>query len=281
MTVDTHRQMTELGSTPVPDPDPVFATQLELKLRAARVGATAPEIVRPRRWPATIAALTFTVAVLVFGLATLRAGPSTFQISTASRTEVRLPNGEVIEATPGLDLPQGSRVEVGPQGSANIGGSADTGDVYLGPSEVAEITPEGVVGLPPSVRSPSNAPLASSPVTNPRRDVDETAPPLTSPVEQIVSTTNPPVTVDSTRADATTTTGRISDTAAPTALVPTLTTPVTGDYITTSTSRIPSTSTTDDDDLATTTTSDPQALASTTLVGSENSASTTSIADPE
>ena len=55
MTVDTHRQMTELGSTPVPDPDPVFATQLELKLRAARVGATAPEIVRPRRWPATIA----------------------------------------------------------------------------------------------------------------------------------------------------------------------------------------------------------------------------------
>ena len=44
-------------------------------------------------------------------------------------------------------------------------------------------------------------------MTNPRRDVDETAPPLTSPVEQIVSTTNPPVTVDSTRADATTTTG--------------------------------------------------------------------------
>lgn len=139
MTDEMHRHLTALGTAPVPDPDPVFVTDLELRLRALRAAEPVPGSLRPRRWPATVAAVTFSLAVVAFGLATLDTGSPAVRVAAASGVSVRMPDGAVVIAEPGLDLPEGARVEVGPTGSARIG------DIDLGPGQVADVTPEGIV----------------------------------------------------------------------------------------------------------------------------------------
>lgn len=139
MTDDMHRYMTELGSSSTPEPDPRFVTNLELQLRESRADATTHRFARPRRWPATVAAVTFSVAVVAFGLATIDTSPQIVSISAASGAEVRMPDGQVVVATPGLELPNGAVVEVGPAGSARIG------DIDVGPLQAAEVTAEGII----------------------------------------------------------------------------------------------------------------------------------------
>lgn len=138
MTENMHRHLSELGSAPVPEPDAAFATHLELHLRATSAAAST-RLVRPKRWPATVAALTFSLAVVAFGLATINPRQSSIRISAATGTAVHMPDGQVVVASPGLVIPEGSRVEVGPSGSARIG------DVDVGPGQAADVTPEGIV----------------------------------------------------------------------------------------------------------------------------------------
>jgi len=138
MTDDMHRHLTALGSSAVPDPDAAFADHLELQLRDMRA-VDATQMPAPRRWPATVAAVAFSVAVVAFGISTIQPGIDSVRISSATGAQLHLPNGSVIEAKPGLEMPEGAWVEVGPSGSASIG------ELLLGPGQVAEVTPEGVV----------------------------------------------------------------------------------------------------------------------------------------
>jgi len=245
MTDDMHQHLTALGSSPVPAPDAGFADHLELQLRDMRaVGSTAGGSVR--RWPATVAAVTFSVAVIAFGLSTIQPGVDTVRISSASGAQVHMPNGSVVEAEPGLAIPEGAWVEVGPSGSASIG------ELVLGPGQAAEVTPEGVVlaeiidGDPVPVTSPSSTgasdvaapgssngepvdssgaavntsePVGDTAVTDSTPPSEDTTPSEPPAAEETVDTTEPSTTTDApatTVEDPTTTTDPATTTSAST-----------------------------------------------------------------
>ncbi|MCP3936916.1 MAG: hypothetical protein GY708_16260 [Actinomycetia bacterium] len=122
MTHDVENMLEEIGSAQAPPPSPRFADSLESDLRvmiatSSSTGASS----RLGRWPATVAAAGFTVAVVVFALATLAKGPTQVYVSQASDTEVILPTGERFEATSGVALPSGAVLSVGENGSVTVG----------------------------------------------------------------------------------------------------------------------------------------------------------------
>ena len=131
------RRLREAGQSPVPPPDPAFATRLEERLRA---GVLAPEPAlrpaprQPRRvWfpvSAVAAALTRvlgSVAVLPDG------GEDVLRVASATDTVVVRPDGTVGPATPGLELPDGSRLQTGNEGHAVVG------ETELGPKQEAQV----------------------------------------------------------------------------------------------------------------------------------------------
>ena len=171
---ELRNRLRELGRLPVPDPSPGFADRLENHLRSlhqGRVhprggrsgspwsgagshsplrppvpgGATASESdsgrrrrPRRRRWPTTLVAAAFSAAAVMIGVGSLRGSNPEVRVSAASETVVRMPGGAVVEARPGLVVPDGAVLEVGPSGSVRFG------DMSLGPGQRAIVDGGGL-----------------------------------------------------------------------------------------------------------------------------------------
>jgi hypothetical protein len=208
---DLDRRLRDAGQAPVAAPDPAFATRLEHRLLA---GVLAPEPALPparrpahRTWfPAAAVAAALT---MVLGIAVLRGGgEEVVRVASATDTVVVLPDGTVGPATPGLELPEGSRLQTGNEGHAVVG------ETELGPKQEAKV---------------SNGAVKPSPTTVPPKPSEPSNPPTTAPT----ATTLRPKTTASTMVTTSTTKPRLAVT--PTTTKPTTTTTVTTKPTTTST----------------------------------------------
>jgi hypothetical protein len=290
MTDDMHRKLSELGSSKTPEPDPAFVTGLELELRSMRASSRASGRVQ-RRWPATVAAVTFSFAVIAFGLATIDTAPASVRISAANGAVVYMPSGAIVPAEPGLELEAGAVVQVGPGGSASISGGDQ--EIDLGPGDVAEVTAEGIVvpdeavldvialtTVPSTaVRGASSAGVANTTALTTSESVP-TAPPTTatsdttspntvsSDTSEPADAEPPDVTITEPGDNTTTTTEMPSTTVATTTIMETPTTLPTTSTVTTATLG---SSTTTVGDISTT----------TTRYGTEPSTSTSSTTHPD
>lgn len=181
---ELQQQLAEWGRAATPDPNATFADNLESGLRAMGVQRAQPRPI----WQllSGVAAAALLVIAGIFALD--RYGESDLVVMSASEdTAVFLPSGTELDSPSQLGLPDGSRIEVGPDGSASVG------DVVLDAGSVAEI----VDGRVEVLRSPTEtAPTTAVPTT--------TQPPTTT-----APTTQPPTTTDrttSTQPERTTTT---------------------------------------------------------------------------
>jgi len=157
--------LTEAGVRAVPAPSPEFVAGLEARLladaRPATARVVAPMPVRSRvrvLTPSVVAAAAaIAAAVLVASLTGWFGRDSStprLALASAVDTTVVLPNGNEVEGTNGLDLPDGTIVRTGPEGHAAVG------NVDLGPSQVAVVEDGRIkVALPdvtlPPVTTPS------------------------------------------------------------------------------------------------------------------------------
>jgi hypothetical protein len=223
------RRLRDAGQAPVPPPDPAFATMLEERLRA---GALAPEpsfrpAARPtgRRWPA-VAAVAAALAVVIGVGGVLRGGGGEDEVRVASATDtvVVLPDGTVGPATPGLVIPDGSRLQTGSDGHVVAG------ETELGPKQEAKVN-KGTVKpspttVPPKPSEPSNPP-GTAPTATTMPVVEPTTPPSTAPTPPTTATprpTKPPVVVTPTTKPTTRPTDTkptTTSTSGPTANTPT------------------------------------------------------------
>jgi hypothetical protein len=124
---DLDRRLREAGQSPVPPPDPAFATMMEERLRA---GLLAPEPAlrhaprQPRRVWFPVAAVAAALTLVLGSVAVLRGGGAdVVRVASATDTVVVLPDGTVGPATPGLELPDGSRLQTGNDGHLVAGGT--------------------------------------------------------------------------------------------------------------------------------------------------------------
>jgi hypothetical protein len=188
---DLDRRLRQAGQATVPPPDPAFATMLEERLRA---GVLAPEpVLRPtprpagRRWvpvPAMAAAL---AVVLGAAVVVRSGGEQTVRVASATDTVVVLPDGTVGPATPGLELPDGSRLQTGSEGHVVAG------ETELGPKQEATVN-KGTVKPSPTTVPPKPSEPSDPPPTAPTATTLPVKPatPSTSPTP---STTKPRVSV--------------------------------------------------------------------------------------
>jgi len=189
------RRLHEAGQATVPPPEPAFATRLENRLRA---GVLAPEpVLRPAPRPARrawfpAAAVAAALTMLLGAVAVVRdGGEDVVRVASATDTVVVLPDGTVGPATPGLELPDGSRLQTGSEGHVVAG------DTELGPKQQAKVR-NGTVKpspttVPPRPSEPS-IPEAAAPTATTAPPV-KTTPPSTRPTATTVATrtTKPPV----------------------------------------------------------------------------------------
>ena len=192
---DLDRRLREAGQAPVPPPDEAFATMLEDRLRA---GTLAPEpALRPAPRPARrqwfpVAAVGAALAMVLGAVAVLGGGADEREIRVASATDtvVVLPDGTVGPATPGLVIPDGSRLQTGSDGHV------EAGDTELGPKQEAKIRkgtvkPSPTTAPPAAQSDPSNAPPRTAPMATTFPPVGAVMPPSTSPTTAPTPTRRP------------------------------------------------------------------------------------------
>ena len=191
------RRLREAGQSPVPPADPAFATMLEERLRA---GALAPEPAlrpaarQPRHVWFPVAAVAAALTLVLGSVAVLRGGgDDVVRVASATDTVVVLPDGTVGPATPGLELPDGSRLQTGNEGHLVAGGTE------LGPKQEATVE-DGTVKPSPTTLppKPSNPPTTAPTAT--------TLPPKTRPTTATTAATKPRVLVTPTTTKPTTNT---------------------------------------------------------------------------
>ncbi len=204
MTEDLEHQLTRWGSSSEPAPDGAFANQLETELRLA--GADRPGLAGQRRiWQPIMAFAVAVVMVVAGGMALLGLNDSGVEVlvSSASDTQVVLPDGSIVPATAGLGLEDGSRIEVGEDGLAVVG------EVVLEPGTNAVVvdgrievqanptdpSPTSDVALP-STQPPQ--PTTSAPI-GPTTTSDPTQSSTTATSRPTSTTPRPPPTTDASR----------------------------------------------------------------------------------
>jgi hypothetical protein len=122
------------------------------------------------------------------GVAVLRGGgEGVVRVASATDTVVVLPDGTVGPATPGLVIPDGSRLQTGSEGHVVAG------DTELGPKQEAKVR-KGTVKpspttVPPKPSEPSNPPPTAPTATT----VPPVKPSSTRPTTVVTPTTKPPV----------------------------------------------------------------------------------------
>lgn len=113
-----------LGKSEVRPPSPALVDDLEqrlLDLHGTIDARRGPSVPARFRFTAAVAAPAVLVAGFAYVAAT-RSGEGTTQLSSATDTSVVLPDGSIVAATEGFDLPNGTLVITGPEGSASIDG---------------------------------------------------------------------------------------------------------------------------------------------------------------
>ncbi|MCP3912619.1 MAG: hypothetical protein GY929_21650 [Actinomycetia bacterium] len=133
---DLESTLTQLGADDGPPVDPVFANRLDTSLRTAHL----EQLTQPRRrsiW-APVSAGVSAVAAIIVGVViwsvAFTGGSATEVVMTAAAdTNVVLPGEDVTAGSPGLHLPDGTRILVGPDGEAVVDG------VVLGPGAEAVV----------------------------------------------------------------------------------------------------------------------------------------------
>ena len=193
---DPVARLERLADRHTPHVDPAFANRLETDLRLA-MAETAVRTARPWWQPAT--ALVAVLALVVGGWLALRSSPTTEVVMTAADgAAVEFPDGERIDGVAGLELPDGTRIVIGPDGSAIVGGvvlgagvEATVVDGYV------EITDDGQDDLE------DNASIPSSTVPTTNADPVET-----SASDGVAPTTSTPATSTT---QATTSTSRAAE----------------------------------------------------------------------
>jgi hypothetical protein len=163
--------LVELGSDDGPTVDPAFANRLDAALRTAYAHQL-DDVGRRPVWVPLSAGLSALAAVIVGALIWLGAfadQPAGDVVMTAAAdTDVVIPGEEVSAGAPGLLLPDGTRIVVGPNGEAVVDG------VVLGPGAEAVVTDgrlavigQGRVNSPPVGAGPGSGDDGSAPSAAP------------------------------------------------------------------------------------------------------------------
>jgi hypothetical protein len=207
-------RLTHLGERPVNGPNPRFAFSLERRLvQRAGLVAGATLVALPTRHRSLMPALTLgagALATVVLAGALLGTfgpgGSDVLSLAAAVDTTVVMPGGHTVAGRTGLELPNGSVVWTGPNGSASAG------TVEIGPG-IEAIVDACRMRLSPL--GANTAPTASAPATVPAATattVGSGSSPATPPVVALPSVPvprGPPPTVPTTVAPTTTTIPRL------------------------------------------------------------------------
>ena len=127
------RRLRALESEPVPPADSTFVDHLEVRLRVMHVDELGATRSRSTWIPAVVASMVV-VLLAVGGALLLNRTPDAAVILTAAAdTDVILPGDQATAAVAGLQLPDGTRIIVGPDGEAVVNG------VVLGPGSEAMV----------------------------------------------------------------------------------------------------------------------------------------------
>jgi hypothetical protein len=200
---DLRERLDAWGQSSPPAVTDMFADNLEseLRVRAAQRTGAAPRPI----WRPLAGLVAASVLILAGYLATTRIATdngTVVVLATSQDSTVILPDGTELDSPTSLDLPDGSRIEVGADGSASVN------SVVLGAGSVAEIVDGRVEVLsqpaqpttsttsPATSAAPSTRPTTTSPPTTVRptstSQVDRTTstPPNTRPTDP------PPAAVD-------------------------------------------------------------------------------------
>lgn len=208
---DLNDRLEGWGGETTPDVDPRFANSLEtdLRLRAAEVSSRGGLFHLLFR-PAVIAGVTMAAVV---GFLFVRSGEDAVDvfIAAAEGTSVSIPgDAELTDGVAGLDLPEGSRIDVGPDGSATVAGvvleAGTTARIVDGQLEIVDVPsdrppdrPTTTIGDRPTTTigptADSDEPAATDgPATTAPSDV----PPTTRPDDTASTTTRPTTTTPAT-----------------------------------------------------------------------------------
>ena len=130
---EIHAALERIGSEPVDLPRDTYADALEDRLREihAQQVLPAPALLDHRHGPrrtglritAVAAALVLAAGVAVTIAVVTREAPATvLELGEATDARVVLPDGSIVPATPGLELPDGAVVITGADGHAQVDG---------------------------------------------------------------------------------------------------------------------------------------------------------------
>lgn len=223
---DLQQRLDALGRRDTPMVDPTFADGLESDLRAMAAAPARPSLLAVLLRPSVVVVALAVLAGVAFFLS--RPDDAGLEFAAAEGTSVSIPGSPELSAgVVGQSIPDGTRITVGPEGSATVGG------VILDPGTVA-IVVNGVVEvieLPPT-RGPDAPDTTVAPTEDSPAPTTSTASTTTAPTTE-GPTTLAPTDREPTATDATT------EATASTAAAPT-TTEADG-APTTSTSSPPST----------------------------------------
>lgn len=194
---DVQRRLEQWGNDEQPSVDGAFANRLDAQLRVQHRDAS--DARRPIWQPAILALAALLVVVGGVFAFTRSDTDDLVVMAAATQTEVELPGGEIVAGAAGLELPDGTIISVGADGSAVIAGvvlEADTRAVIVdGQLEIQ--TRSDAIDAGGTQPSSTVAPTS----TRPADGASTTAPPSTRP------------TTSSTGATTTTTSRRSTTTA--------------------------------------------------------------------
>jgi hypothetical protein len=187
-------RLTSLGERPVDGPNPRFTFSLERRLvGAASLAAGATLVALPSRhrsWLPLVSMGAATVATVVLAGALFGAfgpgGSDVLQLAAAVNTTVVMPGGHTVAGHSGLDLPNGSVVWTGPNGSASAG------TVEMGPG-IEAIVDSGTLRLSPLASAGPTLSGSAVPVATPAVGSAPVAPPAASPSNVVPTTLPKPV----------------------------------------------------------------------------------------
>ena len=190
---DVEVQLERWGSTDTPAPDGAFINRLDAQLRDLSQGRETGRERRPFWQPAL---LTMLAALLIGAGAfavTRDAGQEVALVMGAtSQTEIELPDGEVLVATEGLSLPDGTRISVGFDGSAVVNdvvlGAGVEARVENGELQILEARPEETQ-TPSTTRATTSDTTEGRPTTTGQRTSSTTTPVTSTPEPTASSTT--------------------------------------------------------------------------------------------
>lgn len=205
--------MNRVASEAVPPVDGAFANRLEADLREQSLQGARP-LRQPTWWwrPSTVVALGLVVLVIGLAVGVIGNTPTTVEITTAQGSSISVPGAaDLVEGQPGMELEDGTRIEVGPGGLITVGGVVlgegttaviEEGSVaILGESPLPTTTlappvssEDGATTVRPTPKTGTLTPTSTPPTTIGDSAPDTIAPDTTIPRTTIPKSTLPPET---------------------------------------------------------------------------------------